>query len=164
MLFLSYTFHPFWAGIAGSPTTYFVSKFDFAEFGKVQKVGLCRHVKLFFHQPSYLRLFFYSTVNQISWQIELNMSEKSEIREFYTGKNFFITGGTGFVGLCLIERILRSIPDSGKLYLLMRPKKGKDISERLQEFPKNPVSAKYLYSTFILITQMQKYDVYVYYS
>lgn len=73
------------------------------------------------------------------------MSEQSQVRAFYSGKNFFITGGTGFVGLCLIEKILRTIPDVGKLYLLMRPKKGKDISDRLQEFPSNPVSNnKYL--------------------
>lgn len=69
-----------------------------------------------------------------------NMGEESQIRAFYAGKNFFITGGTGFVGLCLIEKILRSIPDVGKLYLLMRPKKGKEISQRVEEFPKNPVS------------------------
>ncbi|KOB72232.1 Kelch-like protein diablo, partial [Operophtera brumata] len=68
------------------------------------------------------------------------MSEESQVRAFYKGKNFFITGGTGFVGLCLIEKILRCIPESGTLYLLMRPKKGKDISSRLEEFPKNPVS------------------------
>lgn len=68
------------------------------------------------------------------------MAEKSQVRAFYSGKNIFITGGTGFVGLCLIEKILRSIPDVGKLYLLMRPKKGKDISDRLLDFPKNPVS------------------------
>ncbi|CAH0602009.1 unnamed protein product [Chrysodeixis includens] len=74
------------------------------------------------------------------------MSEESQVRAFYTGKNFFITGGTGFVGLCLIEKILRCIPDAGKIYLLMRPKKGKEISERLQEFPKNPVFEKLLES------------------
>ncbi|XP_026734490.1 putative fatty acyl-CoA reductase CG8306 [Trichoplusia ni] len=74
------------------------------------------------------------------------MSEESQVRAFYAGKNFFITGGTGFVGLCLIEKILRCIPDSGKIYLLMRPKKGKEISERLQEFPKNPVFEKLLES------------------
>lgn len=68
------------------------------------------------------------------------MSDASQVRAFYSGKNIFITGGTGFVGLCLIEKILRCIPDVGKIYLLMRPKKGKEISERLQEFPKNPVS------------------------
>ncbi|XP_037300738.1 putative fatty acyl-CoA reductase CG8306 [Manduca sexta] len=72
------------------------------------------------------------------------MSEESQIRAFYNGKNFFITGGTGFVGLCLIERILRSIPDVGKVYLLMRPKKGKEISQRLEEFPKNPIFEKLL--------------------
>ncbi|XP_046975832.1 putative fatty acyl-CoA reductase CG8306 [Vanessa cardui] len=72
------------------------------------------------------------------------MSEDSQVAAFYAGKNIFITGGTGFVGLCLIEKILRSIPDVGKIYLLMRPKKGKEISERLQEFPTNPVFEKLL--------------------
>lgn len=66
--------------------------------------------------------------------------EESQIKAFYSGKNLFITGGTGFVGLCLIEKILRTIPDVGKIYLLMRPKKGKEIADRLQEFPGNPVS------------------------
>ncbi|XP_028175396.1 putative fatty acyl-CoA reductase CG8306 [Ostrinia furnacalis] len=72
------------------------------------------------------------------------MPDDSQVRAFYAGKNFFITGGTGFVGLCLIEKILRTIPDVGKLYLLMRPKKGKEISERLEEFPKQPVFEKLL--------------------
>lgn len=76
------------------------------------------------------------------------MAEDSEIRAFYTGKNFFITGGTGFVGLCLIEKILRTIPDAGKVYLLMRPKKGKEILQRLDEFPKNPVSAQFYLKTY----------------
>lgn len=81
------------------------------------------------------------------------MTEKSEVRAFYNGKNFFITGGTGFVGLCLIEKILRRIPDSGKIYLLMRPKKGKDISERLKEFPKHPVrNFCYVLSTELYIS------------
>ncbi|KAH9645349.1 hypothetical protein HF086_011113 [Spodoptera exigua] len=74
------------------------------------------------------------------------MADPSQVRSFYAGKNFFITGGTGFVGLCLIEKILRCIPDSGKIYLLMRPKKGKEIADRLQEFPKNPVFEKLLES------------------
>ncbi|CAB3257546.1 unnamed protein product [Arctia plantaginis] len=74
------------------------------------------------------------------------MSEESQVKTFYTGKNFFITGGTGFVGLCLTEKILRCIPDAGKIYLLMRPKKGKEINERLEEFPKNPVFEKLLQS------------------
>ncbi|OWR51076.1 hypothetical protein KGM_211700 [Danaus plexippus plexippus] len=73
--------------------------------------------------------------------------EESQIKAFYNGKNLFITGGTGFVGLCLIEKILRTIPDVGKIYLLMRPKKGKEIADRLQEFPGNPVFEHLLQNT-----------------
>ncbi|XP_050685690.1 putative fatty acyl-CoA reductase CG8306 [Leptidea sinapis] len=72
--------------------------------------------------------------------------EESKVRAFYSGKNIFITGGTGFVGLCLIEKILRCIPDAGKIYLLMREKKGKQIAERLKEFPEHPVFQKLLES------------------
>lgn len=72
------------------------------------------------------------------------MPEESEVQAFYAGKNIFITGGTGFVGLCLIEKILRCIPNVGKIYLLMRPKKGVEIAARLEEFPKNPVFEKLL--------------------
>lgn len=76
------------------------------------------------------------------------MPEESQVKTFYTGKNIFITGGTGFVGLCLIEKILRCIPDVGNIYLLLRPKKGKEISQRLEEFPKHPVST-YIYPIYL---------------
>lgn len=56
----------------------------------------------------------------------------------------FITGATGFVGVCLIEKILRDIPNIGNLYLLMRPKKQKSIQDRLQDLTKNSVFEKYL--------------------
>ncbi|CAG9823264.1 unnamed protein product [Phaedon cochleariae] len=61
------------------------------------------------------------------------------VKGFYKGKNIFITGGSGFVGICLLEKFLRCIPDHGDIYLLMRPKKGKDISERLEEIKKNQI-------------------------
>lgn len=35
----------------------------------------------------------------------------SEVVEFYKGKNVFLTGGTGFLGITLIEKLLRSCPD-----------------------------------------------------
>lgn len=63
----------------------------------------------------------------------------SNVAEFYKNKNIFITGGTGFVGIALVEKILRSCPDVGKVYLLMRPKKGKEIQERLEDITKNSV-------------------------
>jgi fatty acyl-CoA reductase len=39
----------------------------------------------------------------------------SNVAEFYKNKNIFITGGTGFVGIALVEKILRSCPDVGKV-------------------------------------------------
>ncbi|GBP88767.1 Putative fatty acyl-CoA reductase CG8306 [Eumeta japonica] len=72
------------------------------------------------------------------------MPEESQVRAFYAGKNIFITGGTGFVGICLVDKILRCIPEIGKVYLLMRPKKNKEISDRLQELTKNSIFEKLL--------------------
>lgn len=34
----------------------------------------------------------------------------SETAEFYKNKNIFITGGTGFLGIALIEKVLRATP------------------------------------------------------
>lgn len=64
------------------------------------------------------------------------------VKNWYSGKNVFITGSTGFVGICLLEKLLRCIPDLGDVYLLLRPKKGKDISERLDEIKQNLVFEK----------------------
>lgn len=71
----------------------------------------------------------------------------SNIAEFYKNKNIFITGGTGFVGVALVEKILRSCPDVGRVYLLMRPKKGKEIQERLEDITKNSVFSVLLEQT-----------------
>jgi len=65
--------------------------------------------------------------------------EKSTIAEFYRNRSVFITGATGFLGKVLVEKLLRSCPDIKTLYLLMRPKSGKDICIRLQEFIQNPI-------------------------
>lgn len=72
----------------------------------------------------------------------------SNVIDFYSDKTIFITGGTGFLGICLIEKLLRSIPDIKNIYLLLRPKKGKQIDERLEEFKKN--SVRNIYSKYIL--------------
>lgn len=73
----------------------------------------------------------------------------AEITEFFAGRNIFITGATGFVGIALVEKFLRTVPNVGKIYLLIRPKKGKDIKERLTELTKNPVSLYFLYVMLI---------------
>ncbi|KAG5887300.1 hypothetical protein JTB14_007027 [Gonioctena quinquepunctata] len=53
------------------------------------------------------------------------------ITEYFEGKDILITGGSGFIGKVLIEKILRSCPAVGKIYFLLRGKRGKSIEERL---------------------------------
>lgn len=54
------------------------------------------------------------------------------IQEFFRDATVFITGGTGFMGKILTEKLLRTIPHIRQIYLLIRPKKGKDVQERLE--------------------------------
>jgi fatty acyl-CoA reductase len=54
-----------------------------------------------------------------------------------TGKRFFITGATGFLGTALVERILRCIPDA-EITVLVRPGRRADAAARLaREIIKN---------------------------
>ncbi|KAK4281778.1 hypothetical protein QN277_013231 [Acacia crassicarpa] len=54
------------------------------------------------------------------------------IVNFLKGKKFFITGATGFLAKVLIEKILRTEPDVGKMYLLIKAKNKQAAMERLQ--------------------------------
>jgi fatty acyl-CoA reductase len=65
--------------------------------------------------------------------------ELTPIQEFYKGRSVLITGATGFLGKTLLEKLLRSCADVGKIYLLVRPKKDEDISTRLTKLFDDPV-------------------------
>ncbi|CAG9576886.1 unnamed protein product [Danaus chrysippus] len=58
---------------------------------------------------------------------------------FYAGRDIFITGATGFMGKVLIERLLSTCPDVGKLHLLLRQKKGVAPEKRLQQLKSSQV-------------------------
>ncbi|CAB3258661.1 unnamed protein product [Arctia plantaginis] len=62
----------------------------------------------------------------------------SIVQQFYSGVTVFVTGGSGFVGKQLIEKLFRSCAIR-KMYLLMRPKKKTAIHERLHQILKDPV-------------------------
>lgn len=48
-------------------------------------------------------------------------------------KRIFLTGATGFVGRVLVERLLSSVPEAGRLLLLIRPDGERSAGERLRQ-------------------------------
>jgi alcohol-forming fatty acyl-CoA reductase len=54
------------------------------------------------------------------------------LSEAYKDKKILLTGGTGFLGTALVEKVLRSIPDLGRLYLLVRASRGKSAADRFE--------------------------------
>ncbi|XP_027850381.2 fatty acyl-CoA reductase 1-like isoform X2 [Aphis gossypii] len=64
------------------------------------------------------------------------------IKEFYNGCDIFITGGTGFMGKVLIEKLLRSCPGIKNIYVLMRHRKDKCITDRVKDMLALPLFDK----------------------
>lgn len=62
------------------------------------------------------------------------------VKGFYADKNIFLTGGSGFVGVSYIEKVLRTLPDVGNIYVLLRPRKGQGVQERLETIKSNSVT------------------------
>lgn len=71
------------------------------------------------------------------------MAVLTKVQEFYSGKSIFITGASGFMGKCLLEKLLYSCSDIKQIFILIRAKRGKSATQRVQEFTTLPVS-KYL--------------------
>lgn len=68
-----------------------------------------------------------------------NNNARINVSDFYKKANVFITGSTGFVGKALLEKLLRTCEDVNKIYLLLRPKKGLNISDRLEKLLESAV-------------------------
>ena len=67
-------------------------------------------------------------------------SSMASIAEYYAGKNVMITGATGFMGKVLMEKLLRSCPEVTALYILVRPKAGQSMQQRVSDMMKCKVS------------------------
>ncbi|KAH8414516.1 hypothetical protein KR215_007879 [Drosophila sulfurigaster] len=62
----------------------------------------------------------------------------SAIQSFYKNKTILITGGSGFLGKVTIEKLLRST-EVKRIYVLIRPKKGQEMKERIAGWKDEPV-------------------------
>ncbi|XP_069691444.1 fatty acyl-CoA reductase wat-like [Periplaneta americana] len=65
--------------------------------------------------------------------------KSSVLQEFYRDTHILVTGGTGFMGKVLIQKLLRSCPHICTIYLLVRGKKGKSVQTRMQELFNDPL-------------------------
>jgi thioester reductase-like protein len=65
---------------------------------------------------------------------------ESAVQRMFRGAGVFVTGGTGFLGKVLLEKLLRSCPDVGNIFLLLRSKKEKTQKERFAELFEEAVS------------------------
>lgn len=77
-------------------------------------------------------------------ELDISTRQKMELnltQQFYAGKTIFITGGSGFMGKVMVEKLLYSCSDVKEIIMLMRPKRGMPVTERLNNFFKLPVSA-----------------------
>ncbi|EDW60376.2 fatty acyl-CoA reductase wat [Drosophila virilis] len=63
---------------------------------------------------------------------------ESEITKFYEDKTIFLTGASGFLGRVIIEKLLRAT-EVKRIYVLIRPKRGKDTQERIAGWKTNPL-------------------------
>ena len=70
------------------------------------------------------------------------------MEKFYKGRNIFITGATGFLGKVVVEKVLRSCPEVGSVYCLMRPKENQDPKKRFDSFVQNRVMQNMLFCRF----------------
>lgn len=66
-----------------------------------------------------------------------------DLKKFYKGKNIMLTGCTGFVGKVILNKILMSLSDFNKIYLMVREKKNLNVEQRMKK-----IFDSYLFTRF----------------
>lgn len=78
-------------------------------------------------------------VNQRAFCIAIKMTE---VTNWYRNKNLFVTGATGFVGKCLVEKLLRECKDIGDIYIMIRDTARADFEQRKKAYIEHIVFSK----------------------
>lgn len=107
----------------------------------------------------------YTKISTILVYIFTAMEEelpKSKIEIFYMNKNVFITGGSGFMGKVLLEKLLYHCSDLNKIYVLMRVKRGRSVETRLDDMFKLPVSNHAIYVIFFSLSNITQDNVIIF--
>lgn len=76
--------------------------------------------------------------NEILTDNDLSI-DRSSIKSFYRNAYILVTGGTGFIGKVLLEKLLRTCDSLHCIYVLLRSKRGLSSEERYHELIQNPV-------------------------
>lgn len=83
----------------------------------------------------------------------------SVVHDFYDDTVVLITGGTGFIGKVLVEKMLRSFTIR-TIYLLIRSKNSRSVDDRLHEFFEESVGICAQYrNVFLFITLRNNLDI-----
>lgn len=69
--------------------------------------------------------------------------DRASIKSFYRNACILVTGGTGFVGKVLLEKLLRTCDSLRCIYVLLRSKRGLSSEERYHELIQNPVTIRF---------------------
>lgn len=66
----------------------------------------------------------------------------TEVTNWYRRKNIFVTGATGFLGKCLVEKLLRDCADIGDVYIMIRDKANAPFEQRKNAYVHQLVFSK----------------------
>ena len=65
------------------------------------------------------------------------------LEEFYADSRILVTGATGFVGLCLLEKLMRVCPRVAAIFILIRSKNNEMVEQRFKKLIDDPVRKYY---------------------
>ncbi|XP_068986773.1 putative fatty acyl-CoA reductase CG5065 isoform X3 [Bombus flavifrons] len=81
------------------------------------------------------------TINKESNEIWINkrLNKTNTLEEFYAGNGILVTGATGFVGIGLLEKLMRVCPRITAIFILIRPKTNEALDQRFKKLIDDPI-------------------------